>query len=371
MFNNEKINFMQLVVIVTLYIIGPSILFEPSILVSQAKQDAWISTMLGLGIGLLVIQLYSALGNLYPNMTLVEYTEKILGKWLGKTISLLFFIYLMILSASVLRNIGDFITTEFMPETPILAIHILFMSVVIIGTRLGLESVARASEIFFPGVILLFFLIVIAIIPQGNMEQIQPVLENGIKPVLKASTSFIIFPFLELIVFLMIFPFLNQKKDFRKAVSIGAFMGGIVIFIIVALSILVLGPATTERYIYSTYLLSKQINVGDFLTRIEAVLATIWVFSIFIKLTICFYAATLSLSKTLNLKEYSMLTYPLGMILIVLSIIVSPNIIYGLTKLPKVMELYTFTFGLFLPLLLIGVDFCRKKVNRKEIRQVK
>ncbi|MEC2078544.1 endospore germination permease [Metabacillus fastidiosus] len=365
MSNQQKINGVQLSAIVILYIIGTSILLAPSILVSLAKQDAWIAAIIGVGVALLfILPLYNALGNLYPNMTLVEYSEKILGKWIGKAASFFFFTYLMILCALVLRNIGDFMATQILSETPSLAIYVFFVSIVIMGTRLGLEPVARAAEIFIPWVILLFFFFMIFITPQAKIDNIQPVLGNGIIPILKASGPFIVFPFLELIVFLMIFPSLNRSQDFKKAASIGILAGGIIIVITVTLSILVLGSDITRSQIYPTYSLARKINIGDFLTRIEVIVATIWFFSIYIKLTVCFYGAALSLSQTLNLREYRMLTYPLGIILIILSIIISPDIVYELIEIPKTMRLYTLTFGLFFPLLLITVSFIRKKLKK-------
>lgn len=366
MVNQQKINIIQLTIIIILYIIGTSILLAPSILVASAKQDAWIAAIISVGAGLFIIlPLYNKLGNLYPTMTFVQYSEKILGKWVGKTLSLFFFIYLMILCSLVLRNIGDFMVTQILPETPTISIYILFMTVVIMGTRLGLEPIARAAEIFTPFVFFLFFLFAILIIPQVKIEQVQPVIGNGIKPILEASSRLIIFPFLELIVFLVIFPSLNKVQHFKKAFSVGVLIGGGIIVIVVALSILVLGSDITNSQIYPTYNLAKKINVGDFLTRIEAVIAALWFFCIYIKLAICFYAATLTISQTLGLKEYRILTYPLGIIVIMLSMIISSNIVYELTEVPKTMILYTLTCGFLLPLFLLAMNFLRKKINKK------
>lgn len=150
MLENGKIGVRQFTVLVILFIFGPAVLLIPSHLATEAKQDAWIASVLGVGIGMLLVWLYTTLGNRFPDMTLVEYSEQILGKWLGKTVSLLFFTFFFILAALILRNIGDFLTAQVMPETPIQFIHIMFLSIVIMGTRLGLEPLARAGEILIP-----------------------------------------------------------------------------------------------------------------------------------------------------------------------------------------------------------------------------
>jgi spore germination protein KB len=367
MLENGRIAGRQFTVLVFMFTTGSSLLLAPSMLASDAKQDAWLAAIIGVVVGLLLTWLYQTLGNLYSNMTLVEYSEKILGKWIGKAISLLFFTFPFLLTALVLRNIGDFMTTQIMPETPIQAIHIIFLIIVIMGTRLGLETLARTGEILFPWFIGLFLLLVIFISPQIELEKIQPFLEDGMKPVLRGALPFIGFPFLELVIFLMIFPYVNKSKEAGKAFFRGTLIGGVVLILLTALAILVMGVDQTTRSLYPSYILAKKINIGNFLQRIEAIVTIMWFISIFFKLTICFYASTLSLAQIFKLKDYRMLVFPLGMILNVLSLVVSPNIVYNITSTFRVWGIpYGFTYGLFLPLLLLGVAAFRKKRSKNK-----
>ncbi|WP_408009906.1 endospore germination permease [Pseudalkalibacillus sp. A8] len=360
MLEKGKIGGWQFTVLVFMFTTGSSLILLPSMLAAEAKQDAWLAAIFGLVVGLLLVWLFQTLGKLYPDMTLVEYSEKILGKWIGKAISLLFFTFPLILGAFVLRNMGDFMTTQVMPETPIEAIHIIFLIIVLMGARYGLETLARSGEILFPCFIVLFLLLVIFISPQIELEKIQPILGEGMKPVLHSTFLFIGFPFLELVIFLMIFPYVNDPKEAGKAFFRGTLMGGVVLTLLTALAILVMGADQTTRNLYPSYMLSQKINIGDFLQRIEAIVAIMWFISIFFKLTICFYVSTLSLAQILKLKEYRILVFPLGMILIVLSLVVSPNIVYIATDVINVWPSYASAFGLFIPLLLLGIAGVRK-----------
>ncbi|PLR79099.1 spore gernimation protein [Bacillus sp. V3-13] len=361
MLENGQISVRQFTVLTILFMLGPAILFSPSVLAAEAKQDAWMAAALGVGIGLLFVWLYTTIGNRFPGMTLVEYCEEILGKWLGKIVALLYFSFFFILAALLLRNIGDFVTVQIMPETPIEVIHIMFLSVVVMGTRLGLEPIARAGEILMPWTIIFFLIVVFSIIPQIDFQKIQPVFEGGIKPVIRGSLSVVAFPYLETVIMLMLYPFVNSINKVRKAFFTGSLIGGIVIIIITALCILVLGADYTARNLYPSFVLARKIDIADFLQRVEAIVAGMWFITIFFKLTICFYASVLGLAQTFKLKEYRPLTLPLGMILVVLSIIVSPNMVYFQTLLSKIWFPYTLTFGFFLPLLLLVVAIFRKK----------
>ncbi|MBO1515443.1 GerAB/ArcD/ProY family transporter [Metabacillus bambusae] len=363
MLEKGKIWGWQFTILVFLFTTGSSLILVPSMLAAKAKQDAWLAGIFALAVGLLLVWLYQTLGSLFPEMTLVEYIEKILGKWIGKAISLLFFTYPFVLGAFVLRNIGDFMTTQIMPETPIEAIHFVYLTIVMMGTRYGLETLARAGEILFPLFIVLFLFLVIFISPQIELEKIQPILEEGMKPVLQSAFLFIGFPFLELCIFLMIFPYVNHPKKAGKAFFMGTLMGGIVLIVLTALAILVEGADQTSRYLNPSYILAQKINIGNFVQRIEAIVAIMWFISIFFKLTICFYVSNLSLAQILKLKDYRVLVFPLGMIIYVLSLIVSPNIVYISTHVLDVWPLYFSIFGLFIPLLLLGIAAVRKKFN--------
>ena len=66
----------------------------PSLLAERAKQDAWLAAIVATACGLLLVCLYNALGSRYPDLNLAEYSERVFGKWIGKTVSLLFLLVL-------------------------------------------------------------------------------------------------------------------------------------------------------------------------------------------------------------------------------------------------------------------------------------
>lgn len=163
-------------------------------------------------VGLLAIFLYSKFAKLYPNLTLIQVIQKVFGKWIGTIISLLTLMYFLIVTVGSMREVADFVTSEMLPGTPIPAILILFILIVIMATRLGIEVIGRTGEIFTPMVIILFLILTVAIIPQMEIVRMLPILEDGIKPVLRGSISISAYTFLEPVVFLMFLPYVNQQK---------------------------------------------------------------------------------------------------------------------------------------------------------------
>ncbi|MBV7505821.1 endospore germination permease [Bacillus sp. sid0103] len=366
MLKDEKISVAQFTKLVILFTVGSTILSAPLGLISYARQDAWISVIIGILIGLLVMWLYNTLGIRFPNMTLVEINEKLLGKWLGKVISLFFCCSLFLAAATLLFFLGEFLTAQFIPETPIEVIHILFILIIIQGVRLGIETIARAGEILFPWFIMFFIIFFLFLSPKVEVQNMLPVLETGIKPISLATLLYLEFSSLSLICLLMVFPaYINQPKRALKGFLVGNLIGGILLLSITLLSILVLGVDNSERQLYPSYALARKINVGGFVQRLEAMLAIIWFISLYFKITVYFFGSAVGIAQILNIKDYRPLTLPLGMILVVLSLITYPNVTYSRSESIEIWIPLLLTIGFILPLSLLSVDIIRKRILSK------
>jgi spore germination protein KB len=361
MLEKGKINAGEFLILVIAYTIGSTILITPAFLAHLAKQDAWIAYAITVLISLSFIFIYNQLASLYPSMTYVEVNEKIFGKWLGKISALLYLLYFYYLSYGSIRVIGDFFTTEVLVDTPIQMIMIFFLLTSLIGVRLGLEVISRTLLIFFPWIVVLLFLLFLFLIPEIKLVNIQPILGEGIKPIIRGAYHNLGLPFLEFPIFLMITPYVTDKVKMKKAFYQGTLIGGFVLIIVVTLSILVLGSDLTARQTYPSYMLAKKISIGNFIQRIEVIVAIIWMVTIYFKLTICYYGLSLGLAQLLGLKNYQILLFPLAFLIITLSIYSYPNIVYFQNFVAKTFTPWSLTICFFLPLLLLVVGKIRKR----------
>lgn len=358
----EKVSTRQFTIFMSLFTMGTAILTVPANQASYAGRDGWLATIMGAVLGLLLVWLYTSIGKRHPSHSLVQLNEKLLGKWAGKALSLLFIVLLFIGGpAQVLYYVGNFMTSQMMPDTPIQAFHIVFALVVVMGARLGLEVLGRAAELLFPSFLLLFILFILLVAPQAKIDNVQPVLELGFRPMWPAVIYYLSLTALPAIAMLMIFPSqIDRPQEARKAFFVGYTFGAIVMILIVALSILVLGSDLTERNMYPSYALAKKISVGRFLERLEAVMAFIWFISLYFKLSLYFYATVTALAQIFNMKEYRPLVLPLGMIMVALSLIESPSSVYEQTSELTFWVPFMLLAGAVYPLLLLGLSVIRK-----------
>lgn len=356
-----KISVRQMMVLATLITVGDAILVLPAVAIQEAGKDAWISAVLGLAGGLLVILLFLAVHKCSPNMSLVEINKRILGKWLGDVVSLLFIAYVLLCLSFQLREVGDFAVSQIMPDTPIEAILILVFLLIIMGVRLGLETFTRVGEIFFPWFILLFLVLAVSLAPAIDLHKMQPVFDNGIKPVLSGTIACIAFPFMEIVVLMMIFPNVNRPEKLGRGMLWGAAIGGAMLAMTITLTLLVIGAEPAARDTYPSYDLAKRISIANFFQRIEAILALMWIITTYFKMSLYLYAFCRAITQIFKLKDYRMLTFPAGMVVVALSQIIAPNVSYFNAFLANYWPYMDTTFSVLLPVLLLVVYAARKR----------
>jgi spore germination protein KB len=361
MIENGKISPLQFGMLVFMFTLGSAALLTPSILTSIVKQDAWISYLLSIIVDISLIFLWDALFKRYPNETMIQFSEHILGKWLGKMIGITYIGFFLYVSALVLRNIGDFISTNILVQTPIQFVHIIFMLTVVYGTYLGLEVITRSSEILLPWVIVIFLITALMLLKKIDLSELMPILPDGWLTPVKGVYPRLGFPISELVVFLMIFPFVNRPNQIKKYFNLSMVFVALFGALIMVMTISVLGVDITARSTFAVFDLAKEIRVGDFFERVEVLVGGIWIMTIFIKLTICFYAANLATGQLFHLKSYRVTILPYGLLVCALSMLVYHNSAEAFAFITGPYPIYSMIYGVFIPACLLVIAKLRKK----------
>jgi len=163
----------------------------------------------------------------------------------------------------------------------------------------------------------------------------------------------------------MIFPSaINNLESGKKGFYIGIIVGGFIITVFIALSILVLGVTNTTLRTFPSYTLAQRVSVGNFLQRVEIIMAFIWMVTIFVRAFMYFYASLIGISQMLKLKDHRPLILPLGMISIALSQIVHANIIHSDKYNQQTWPLAIAVFAILLPLILLITAKFRRLKNK-------
>lgn len=179
-----KINGTQMFMLVVLFEMGSAIVVG---IAASAKQDAWISIMLGMVAGVLLFFVYYRLYQFYPDLPLTNYVQKITGKWIGRIISFLYVIYFIYDASRVLRDFSELLTTTMYTSTPQLVLNSLMILTIMYAIKKGFEVIARIAQFYFGFIYLVAITGFLLILMSGilHFENLRPVFRKW----MEASTE--------------------------------------------------------------------------------------------------------------------------------------------------------------------------------------
>ncbi|WP_411680717.1 GerAB/ArcD/ProY family transporter [Clostridium thailandense] len=284
------------------------------------KQNTWIVLSAGFSIMLLLLLVYTSLNKKFPNRNLIEINNIIYGRYFGKVISILYIWYFWYIIAANFRFTADFFTTYLFLEIDISVFIVVIAIVCIYTIKKGIEVIARAS--FILGIVTIITAIFITVFTANyvRLSNYLPLFQIDLKEFVQGTNLMISIPFGEIVTFLMIFPYVNNMKQVKKSAFIGLVIGGIFFLSGILRDIAVLGNIGYVHF-FPSYQVSRLINVGEVITRMEILIAIILLFNEFVKICIMYYATVLSIAQFFRLRSYKPLVIPVGIVSVVLSLI--------------------------------------------------
>lgn len=359
-----KISAKQLFVLVVLFEMGSAILVGYPV---DLKQDAWIAVMLGMAGGVLLFLVYYRLYLFYPDLPLTDYLQSITGKWLGRILGYSYIIYFAYLSARVLRDFGELLTSTIYTSTPIFFLMTLMMLTIAYGIHKGFEVIARVGELYFVVVYLMaivgFFLIVSSKLI--HLENLRPMMEAGWVQIVKTSLRGpLTFPFGEMVVFTMVLPYLNHPKKAKVVCISGIILSGINFTIATVINIATLGIDLFIRSPYPLLSTVSKIQLFHFIERLDVLFMLYLMIAGFVKVAIFYYAAVVGTANLFQFKDHRKISLPIGTIILVIALMIAPNYTEHIREGIDVVPIYLhWPFQIILPCILLVIAFIR---NRKK-----
>ncbi|MFA5527039.1 MAG: endospore germination permease [Peptostreptococcales bacterium] len=349
-----RISSIQLAFIIIGFTFGEAAILNPS---SNARQDAWLVNVLALIGGLILVSVYTTISSLHPGKTLIDILRATFGRYAGNFVAILYLWYFIHVLSLVLRSFMEFMASTLYIRTPILFMAICLMIVALYTVKKGLEVIARVSELLVPMLIVTIIFLFLALITEYDIQNFLPFLEFGMRPVLKASVHMTTFPFGETVVFLMIFPHLNNKSQTFKISLFSILSIGIILLSVTTRDLLVLGPDMLERMTYPNYASTKMMPIID----IEAFIATNLLIGGGVKIVVLLYAISMGIAQFFKLDDYKPLVLPVSFICISLSLWIFDSLIDKILWEETVYPYYAIPFQLIIPLLILIISLMKKK----------
>lgn len=309
----KKISYLELSSILLCIIISFNCGINLSIIKNDCHIDSWIAVILSYIIGFIPLLLTIYIASYHEELNLFEKNKHLFGDYLGTFINLIISIILLIITITLLYNTIIFINSEFLYRTPQIISIILLVSIIIYSNIKKINVITHTSFILVSFGIILFILSNISLINEVNLDNLLPILKTNPINILNSSIKLSIINTLPIIAILIIpKDKITNKKKYNKSLIITYIIGSIISTITTINTISTLGIYLTNTFQYPEYIVLKRIKLFGFLERTENIIATIWITSSYIYMTILIYTISKSIKKN---NTYTYIT--IGIILII------------------------------------------------------
>lgn len=257
-----------------------------------AGNGAWLPLFLAIGFGLGFVWLALSLAKRFPQQSVAEYAPRVLTPIIGYPLVLFLVTIFFLRGAFALRNVSEFFVAAILPETPISAVILVMLILVLCAIWSNLEGIIRFNELATPIIIFSFLLVFIG--TKGlNVWHLLPAANLGLKgflPVFQSAgadlaiVSYVLF----------IYPFLvdpqNASSFGRRHITIA----GVLMLLIYMNTLLFVGSSMGATFTWPYLVVTENIWLVE---RGEALFIIVWTLAAFLKISFCLYIAALGLSQ--------------------------------------------------------------------------
>ncbi|MED3652224.1 GerAB/ArcD/ProY family transporter [Heyndrickxia sporothermodurans] len=366
-----KITPIQLFVLYVLFEHGSALVIS---LGTDAKQDAWLSILIGMLGGLFLYYIYYRLYQFYPGKPLTSYAQEIIGSFFGKLVAFLYILYFLYLSSRVLRDFGELLLTFAYPNSPLFIINTIMILAIMYAVHKGIEVLARTGELLFA--FLYFFAITgfLLVIISGliDLNQLKPILEEGIVRILDVAFKQTVYvPFGEMIAFTMILPYLNTPSKAKIVGFSAIILSGINLALTMAVNIAVNGINLVSRSPFPLLTTIQRIEVASFLERLDVFFMLAVIIGGFFKISVFFYVGLIGTADLFKLKNHKKLVFPIGLIILILSMSIASSFAEHMKEGLVIVPIYLhIPFQVIIPIMLLMVAFLKHFIQNKKKHNV-
>lgn len=341
----EQITGRQGLCLMAMFIVGSSLIVGPR---NEAGKDSWLAILIGMVYAIPVLFIYARLKKLQPEMDLYDLFQWIFGKVAGKVFVALYTWYAFFLGGLVTRNFSEFISIEAFPETPRFVVVLFIGLMSIYAVKCGMETLGRWSTIFLVLMVIVIGLITLFGIPLYNTDNLKPVADKGLMPLLDGGYSIFAYPFAETIIFSLAFCTFKPKSSIYK-VYYGAL--GIAAALLATGSlrdVLILGEPLYDKLYHPSYRSASVIYLGQSFYRFEIVIGLAFLLCGFVKILVLMLATTKGMAKLFNIQDHKKIAAPVGLLMMLLSIIIYSSMMDNV-EWYTLFRYYTIPFQVIIP----------------------
>ncbi len=285
----------------------------------EVGHDMWIATLLAIMQGAVMIYIGYAVVSKAPSLYFPDTAAARLGQWFGRLVAMVMLLFFVLAFGGVMITYVYHLRDYFLPEYPLALFIVAAIFVGAAGAHYGIEVMARMGFVGLFFVFLLNILLSAGALESFDIRNLQPVLENGMPKVLRASRHHDVDWAMATMMAAVIMPVVAGKggRTIGKAGLFGILAGGLLIMQWPILEAGVLSGEVTSQYIVSCMKLARSAHIGQFLHRYEMLMIAFFAVSCLIQVMVCVYCSSLMAHRMIGKRggSYRRMVLPMCVIL--------------------------------------------------------
>ncbi|RCW49416.1 GerAB/ArcD/ProY family transporter [Paenibacillus prosopidis] len=300
----RQITVIQAAAILISTIIGVGVLPLPLFAVRAADSGAPLVTFLGMMVAFVGLVFITVLGMRFPNKSIVQYSEDILGKWFAWLGSAFIIVFFAVLTSLAAREFGEVVVTSVLKTTPVEVTVIVMLLLAAISTRNDTTTFAYIHHFYFPLLLFPALLIVALSLNNGDVINLQPIWGNEPNGTMKGILT-IAALFQGSFIMTLVIPSMRRPERAMRASIFGMLIAGGLYVILVVAAVSVFGAEEIKQLLWPTLELAKATSLpANILERLDAAFLAVWVTAVFTTLLSSYFLTIQAINHLFRLRDH-------------------------------------------------------------------
>ena len=297
----KKIDSIQYCSILFMILVGTCFGIEGMAFFKISPENSWLYIISMLILELPIFYVFIKIFSFKPNLAINDKIKVLFNNKTSCLINILLLLFYFIMLIIKFYDLNYFIISQFLTKTPTYIIGISFALIVIYINSKNINIISRVNLLLTFLSTILFFISTISLIKSIDFNNFLPILKDGIIDLKNGTLNILLINISPLFLFLIIPKNqISKNSKINKFILLAFFISIIFEFIIIGITIGILGTELCNIYQYPEYIVLKRVTLFNFIDKIENLLTIQWIFGIFMYLSLNVYYIKQTITKKDN-----------------------------------------------------------------------
>lgn len=298
----DKIYTYQAIFLITINRMMVPLTYAPLIKSEYANQDTWFIILLSIPYTIMISLPLLYLSSRFSGKNLLEFTEIIMGKYIGRILAIIYGIVFLFFLIFFTGTFIEILESALYPNTPTwVNLSIVTVTTLYIVNK-GSINIARLSEVVFPIILFIFFMLLLLGLENYDFDVFLPILKDSNFKQLNLGAIFNSLVHMDILILAMLASNLEKKKDVNKVFTYSVLFSSIITVLSTVVVQSTLGIAYTKHANFPFYTYARLIKIGDTM-GFDLLYVISWIIGSILRLCVYFHTCTVVFGKVFNTRN--------------------------------------------------------------------